>query len=70
MSEDLSLIANMNIEYGILLRGRDVARILNISRSQAYQLIQRKEIPAVHIGRSVRVQPEDLSKFISENLSR
>jgi excisionase family DNA binding protein len=69
MSEDLSLKVNMNIENGVLLRGGDVARILNISRSQAYQLIQRKKIPAVHIGRSVRVRSEDLHKFISENLT-
>lgn len=50
-----------------LLKGDEVARILNISRSQAYKLMQQGEIPTVRIGRSVRVRYESLWKFIEEN---
>ena len=50
-----------------LLKGNDVAQILNISRSKAYQLMQRGEIPTVKIGHSVRVEPKDLQNFILEN---
>lgn len=50
-----------------LLKAADVARILNISRSQAYQLMQRGDIPTVRMGRSVRVREEDLERFILDN---
>jgi excisionase family DNA binding protein len=53
----------------ILLRGNDVARILNISRSKAYTLIQSGEIASVRLGGSVRVRPSDLLAFISERVS-
>jgi len=52
-----------------LLKGDEVARILNISRSQAYKLMQQGEIPTIRIGRSVRVRYESLWSFIEENTS-
>jgi excisionase family DNA binding protein len=52
-----------------LLKADDIARVLNISRSMAYQLIQRGEIPSVRIGRVVRVRPRDLEEFIMLNMS-
>ena len=51
-----------------LLTAPDVARILNISKGAAYKLIQLKQIPSIRINRSVRVRPEDLDEFISQNL--
>ena len=62
-----SYIPGNNFE--VLLRGGDVAKILNISRSKAYLLIQSGEITAVHIGAAVRVRPSDLQKYISDHLS-
>ena len=50
-----------------LLTGKDVAYLLKISSSQAYKLMRRGELPAVHIGKSIRVKPEDLETFITEN---
>jgi excisionase family DNA binding protein len=52
-----------------LLKAIEVAKILNISRAFAYQLMQRGEIRTVVIGTSRRVRPEDLTEFIAENLS-
>jgi excisionase family DNA binding protein len=51
-----------------LLTAPDVARILNISKGAAYKLIQLKQIPSIRINRNVRVRPEDLDEFISQNL--
>jgi len=50
-----------------LLKGNDVAQILNVSRSQAYKLMQQDQIPTVRIGRSVRVRYESLLQFIEQN---
>lgn len=52
-----------------LLRATEVARILNVSRAMAYQLMQRGEIRTVRIGAARRVRREDLYVYIQENLS-
>jgi excisionase family DNA binding protein len=54
--------------YEKLLKGGDVAAILNISRSKAYRLMQTGDIPSVRIGHSVRVRPCDLVSFIEQNI--
>ncbi|HOQ68439.1 MAG TPA: helix-turn-helix domain-containing protein [Anaerolineaceae bacterium] len=50
-----------------LLKGNDVARVLNISRAFAYQLMRQGEIPTVRIGNAVRVRKEDLLAYIDHN---
>lgn len=50
-----------------LLKGNDVARLLNISRAFAYQLMRQGEIPTVRIGNAVRVRKEDLLSYIDHN---
>jgi excisionase family DNA binding protein len=52
-----------------LLRGPEVAEILSISKALAYRLIAQGSLPAVKFGRTVRVRPEDLIRFISDNLT-
>ena len=52
-----------------LLKAGDVARILNISQSLVYRLLQRGKIPSIRINQSVRVDPEDLQQFIETNRS-
>jgi len=39
-----------------LLTAPDIARILNISKANAYHLIQQGKIPSVRINRNVRVR--------------
>lgn len=51
-----------------LLKGYQVAEILNVSRSFAYQLMRLGRIPSVRIGRSIRVRPTDLEDFITKNI--
>ena len=53
--------------YESLLKAGDVARILNVSLAYAYQLMQRGEIPTVHMGRSRRVRLSDLEGFIEKH---
>ena len=52
-----------------LLTAPEVAMTLSVSRSFAYALIQTGQIPSVRLGRSVRVRPQDLEKFIESNTS-
>ena len=50
-----------------LLKASEVARILNISRSLVYSLIQTGKIPHIRINQAVRVHQGDLNKFIEGN---
>lgn len=53
-----------------LLKSDDVAEMLQISRSMAYALMKRGDIPTVRIGASVRVRPEDLDQYIKDNVTQ
>ena len=50
-----------------LLKPRDAAQMLNISRSLVYQLIRSGEIPVVRIKSTVRIKAKDLEVFIEKN---
>ncbi len=52
-----------------LLKSSDIARLLNISKSFAYLLMQSGELPTVKLGKSVRVRPSDLEQYIKWNIS-
>jgi excisionase family DNA binding protein len=61
-------------EYNVLnticlLKGSDVAQMLNISRAFAYQLMREGKIPTVKIGRAVRVRVDDVLTYIDENVT-
>jgi len=49
-----------------LLRIEEMAKILRISRSLAYRLVQRGEIPSVRINTAVRILPADLDRYIQQ----
>ena len=50
-----------------LLKAEEVATILNVSRSFAYQLMKSGQLRTVRLGHSVRVHPADLEKYIVKN---
>ena len=52
-----------------LLKGIEVAEVLNISKAYAYRLMSEGQIPTIRFGRSVRVRQEDLDAFIENNAS-
>jgi excisionase family DNA binding protein len=47
-----------------LLNSREVAATLHVSRSYAYLLMRRGDIPAVRLGRLVRVRQGDLDAYV------
>jgi excisionase family DNA binding protein len=52
------------VEGPMLLDSRQVARLLGIGRTKAFQLMARSELPVVRIGRCVRVPRVGLENWI------
>jgi excisionase family DNA binding protein len=48
------------------LKVPEVAQILRIARSRAYELVANRTIPAVKIGRSLRVSRKGLERWLEE----
>ncbi len=61
MSEQINLIETPPV----LLTGDDLARIMQISRAQAYRIMQDPQLPVIRIGKLVRVRPADLERFLA-----
>lgn len=49
-----------------LLDSREVARLLGIGRTKAFQLMARRELPVVSVGRCVRVPRNALASWIAD----
>ena len=52
---------------GKLLKGLEVAEILNVSKAFAYRMMAEGRIQTIKMGHSVRVRSEDLEKFLQES---
>ena len=50
-----------------LLTPEQVAEILQVHVLTVYSYIRRGSLPAVRLGRSYRIVPEDLTSFIESN---
>ncbi len=50
----------------ILVNVETAARLLGISRSEAYQMVARGELPTVRFGRAVRVHRGQLERWADE----
>lgn len=48
------------------LKVPEVAEMLQIARSRAYELVGNGEIPSVRIGRSLRVSRKELERWLDE----
>lgn len=57
-------VAN-GIDESLLLKVSEAARLLRISRNLAYELIARGELPAVRLGRVIRVPRHSLEDWIA-----
>ena len=53
-----------------LLRPQEVAEIIGSSTRTVHRRIKSGEIPAVRIGRLVRIHPDDLVRYIELSRSR
>jgi excisionase family DNA binding protein len=47
-----------------LLSPAEVARLAAISRKTVYREIDRGELPAIQVGRQLRIDPTDLSRYL------
>ena len=54
----------------LLLKPVEAAQVLGIGRSLVYELIARKEIPSVRLGRCIRVPAESLQRWIRDQENR
>ena len=50
----------------MLYRVSDVARELGVEESTIRKWIFQRRIPTVHLGRSVRIKPEDVESLIKK----
>lgn len=55
---------------GPLLTPDDIAKRLAVSRSMAYTLIKRGELPALYIGRLPRVTEGELAAYLERARAR
>jgi putative molybdopterin biosynthesis protein len=51
-------------DTNVLLSPAEVARLAAISRKTVYREIDRGELPAIHVGRQLRIDPTDLSQYL------
>lgn len=56
------------VQSEALLKAKEIAQILNISRAFAYRLMQTGEIRTVKIGGARRVRKSDLAEYIEKNV--
>lgn len=54
------------VETPQMLKVGDVARRLGFARQTTYLKLKRGEIPSVRVGRSIRVDPAELERWIRE----
>lgn len=50
-----------------LLSLKDVSKLLHCSYSKVYLLVHSGDIPAVRIGKSLKVRKSDISEFLNSN---
>lgn len=48
----------------------EVAAVLRVSTMTVYRLINAGELPAVRIGRSFRLRPQDLDRYLNERFTK
>ena len=56
----------MGVENRQLLRAEEAAHLFGIGRTKIYEMIARGEIPALRIGRLVRVPRHALEEWIAD----
>jgi excisionase family DNA binding protein len=56
----------MGLENRELLRAAEAAKLLGIGRSKIYEMLARGELPALRIGRLVRVPRHALEQWIAD----
>jgi excisionase family DNA binding protein len=52
----------------LLLRVPEAAELLGVSRSRAYELVYSGEIPAIRLGKSLRIPLQALREWVTRSL--
>lgn len=50
----------------LLLTVPEAARVLRISRNKVYELVRQRLIPAVRLGKNIRIPRQALDRWIAE----
>jgi excisionase family DNA binding protein len=51
-------------EAAVLLTPADAARLANVSRDTIYRAIDRGALPALHVGRLLRIDPDAFRRWL------
>jgi excisionase family DNA binding protein len=54
-------------KYDSVMTVKEMTDYLNISKTYAYQLLEKKEIPHIKFGRTYRILKDDLDKYCQQN---
>ena len=54
----------------LLLTVPETARLLRISRNLAYELVARGELPAVRLGRVIRIPRSELDDWLERSVAK
>jgi excisionase family DNA binding protein len=57
-------------EEAAFLTVRELASLLRVSRTKAYQLVAAGEVPSVRVGGQVRIPREDLDRHLAQSMRR
>jgi putative molybdopterin biosynthesis protein len=55
-------------DTGTMLSPADVARLANVSRKTVYREVGRGALPALHIGRQLRIDPADFARYLDREV--
>ena len=51
----------------LIMSVEEMAEILGIGRNTAYDLVRKRKIKSVHVGRQIRITKEALQAFLSKD---
>lgn len=51
-----------------LLTAREVADVMRVSTMTVYRLIKSGELPAIRVGKHLRIRERDVAKFLDERV--
>lgn len=54
-------------ELPLVLTVPQLAKVLNIGRNAAYELVKSGEIRSIHIGKSIRIPRDALMEYLGKN---
>lgn len=55
-------------DTGPMLSPAEVAELANVSRKTVYREVARGELPALHVGRQLRIDPQDFSVYLKRGV--